>query len=69
MKEKKKLVYDKNKNPIYIPSSPVVHDEKWRKETSEHFRKRHGAWWIFAGLRGSQKRGWIDQYRKKARGK
>ena len=34
----KKLVYDKNRNPKYIPTSPVVHDEKWRKETSEHFQ-------------------------------
>ena len=53
MKKNKKLTYDDNRNPVYVPSSPVVHDKKWRKETSEHFRKKHGAWWVFTGISGS----------------
>tara|TARA_B100001250_G_scaffold414442_1_gene452875 strand:+ start:6531 stop:6761 length:231 start_codon:yes stop_codon:yes gene_type:complete len=65
MKKNKKLTYDDNRNPVYVPSSPVVHDKKWRKETSEHFRKKHGAWWVFTGISGRQKVSWIDQFKKK----
>ena len=34
MKKNKKLTYDDNRNPVYVPTSHVVHDKKWRKETS-----------------------------------
>ena len=63
-----KKSYDRNNNPNYIPSSPINHTIKWRKEFMEESRKKYGAWWIFSGTsqikREGKKLRWIERYRK-----
>ena len=47
--------------------SLVVQNAKWRQETSEEFRTKYGAWWVFAGmdLRNNKKnKNWVMQYWK-----
>jgi len=47
--------------------SLVVQNAKWRQETSEEFRTKYGAWWVFAGmdLRHNKKnKNWVMQYWK-----
>ena len=47
--------------------SLVVQNAKWRQETSEEFRTKYGAWWVFAGmdLRYNKKnKNWVMQYWK-----
>ena len=59
------IKYDKNNNPIRVPESKVVHNEKWRTETAEEFRKTYGSWWLFNNIPfKNSKKTWIEQYRK-----
>jgi len=61
------MEYDKNNNPIYVASSPVNHNNKWRQNTSKEFYKKYGAWWVFAGAHTTKRVHWIERYKKKER--
>ena len=54
--------YDKNRNPIHQPKSTVNHDKEWREATHLEFYKRYGAWWVFTGVKNSNKVGWVQQF-------
>lgn len=59
------IKYDKNGNPYVYSDKSVIINDQWRKKTSEEFRKKYGAWWIFVGTSSRKKKTWIEQFRKK----
>jgi hypothetical protein len=67
--EKEMIIkYDKNNNPIQVPETRVVHNDKWRKSMEKEFREKYGGWWIFQGVPiKNSKKTWIEQYRKGAK--
>jgi len=57
--------YDKNRNPIFKKrQSKIKQGKKWRENFEKEFHEKYGAWYYFAGMKHSSKKGWIEQFRK-----